>query len=351
MKKYMRNISKKSGKPPGSLMHVGERKRDDVGITIIKYNAEKIEKKSAGLKDLLQLELDEGHKWWIVVDGLHDMEVIRAVGDMFDINKYVMENTMNTAIRPNIEVYGKYSFIVTKKIFVNEAGEIEFEQVSMVVGGNYLITFTENGLDDFENLYARIHEDDARNAEVNFLGYLILDMIVDNYFVVIEEISDKLEEAEAAIIDNPSQLSLQRIHHLKKELLLLHKAIWPQREVISTILRERNIFSKGDMLNSFRDIQEHLFQAVDMIEIFRDMLSNMLDIYLSSTSKRMNEIMKVLTIISTVFMPLAFIAGIYGMNFSYMPELNLKYGYFIILAVMALIAGGMMLFFRKKKWL
>ena len=351
MKRYVRNISLKSGKPPGSLVHVGEKKREDVGITIIKYSSEMVEKKPATLKDLQLLELDQKYKWWIVVDGLHDMNVIRTIGEKFDIGKFVLENVANTVIRPNIEIYSKYSFIVTKKIFLTRAQEIEYEQVSMVIGSNYMITFSENGLDDFENLYSRIQEEDIGNAEVNFLSYLILDMIVDNYFIVIEEISDRMEEAESAIIDNPSHLSLEKIHNLKKELLLLHKAIWPQREVISTILRERNIFSKGDMLDSFRDIQEHLFQAVDMIEVFRDMLSNMLDIYLSSTSRRMNEIMKILTIISTVFIPLTFLAGIYGMNFTYMPELKIKFGYFAVLILMAVIALGMFLFFRKKKWL
>ena len=351
MKRYVGNISLKSGKPPGSLVHVGEKKREDVGITIIKYSSEKAEKKSATLKELLLQDFDEKYKWWIVIDGLHDMNVIRAIGEKFNISKFVLENAANTVIRPNIEIYGKYSFIVTKKIFLAKAGEIEYEQVSMVVGCNYIITFSENGLDDFENLYSRIQEEDTRGAEVNFLSYLILDMIVDNYFIVIEEISDRMETVEATIIDNPSHLSLEQIHILKKELLLLHKAIWPQREVISTILRERNIFSKGDMVDSFRDIQEHLFQAVDMIEVFRDMLSNMLDIYLSSTSRRMNEIMKVLTIISTVFIPLTFLAGVYGMNFSYMPELKMKFGYFAALILMALVAISMLFFFRRKKWL
>ena len=351
IKRYAKNISSKSGRPPGSLVHVGEKKREDVGITIIKYSGEKVEKKPVALKELLLLDFDEKYKWWVVVDGLHDMDVIRKIGEKFNIGKFVLENAANTVIRPNIEIYGKYSFIVTKKIFLTKAGEIEYEQVSMVVGGNYIITFSENGLDDFENLYARIQEEETRNAEVNFLSYLILDMIVDNYFIVIEGISDRMEAVEATIIDNPSHLSLDQIHSLKKELLLLHKAIWPQREVISTILREKNIFSKGDMLDSFRDIQEHLFQAVDMIEVFRDMLSNMLDIYLSSTSRRMNEIMKVLTIISTVFIPLTFLAGVYGMNFSYMPELKVKFGYFAVLIFMALVAAGMLLFFKRKKWL
>ena len=351
MKRYMGKISSKSGKPPGSLVHVGEKKREEVGITIIKYNSDNVEKKSVTLKELLLRDFDQKYKWWIVVDGLHDMNVIRSIGEKFDINKFVLENAVNTVIRPNIEIYTNYTFAVTKKIFLNKAKEIEYEQVSMVVGGNYIITFTENGLDDFENLYARMHEDDTRSSEVNFLSYLILDLVVDNYFIVLEEISDRMEELESSIIDNPSHLSLEKIHSLKKELLLLHKAVWPQREIISTILREKNIFSKGDMLDSYRDIQEHLFQAVDMIEVFRDMLSNMLDIYLSSTSRRMNEIMKILTIISTIFMPLTFLAGIYGMNFSNMPELRMKFGYFAVLILMAIIAAAMLLFFRKKKWL
>lgn len=351
MKRYMGKISSKSGKPPGSLVHVGEKKREEVGITIIKYNSDNVEKKSVTLKELLLRDFDQKYKWWVVVDGLHDMNVIRSIGEKFDINKFVLENAVNTVIRPNIEIYSNYTFAVTKKIFLNKAKEIEYEQVSMVVGGNYIITFTENGLDDFENLYARMHEDDTRSSEVNFLSYLILDLVVDNYFIVLEEISDRMEELESSIIDNPSHLSLEKIHSLKKELLLLHKAVWPQREIISTILREKNIFSKGDMLDSYRDIQEHLFQAVDMIEVFRDMLSNMLDIYLSSTSRRMNEIMKILTIISTIFMPLTFLAGIYGMNFSNMPELRMKFGYFAVLILMAIIAAAMLLFFRKKKWL
>lgn len=351
MKRYVRNISSKSGKPPGSIVHIGERKRDDVGITVIKYSSDRVDKKSVALEELLQIDFDRNHKWWIVVDGLHDMEVITSIGKKFEISRFVLENVANTLIRPNIDIYGRYSFVITKKIFLTGTGEIEYEQVSMVVGCNFIITFSENGLDDFENLYARIQEEDARAAEINYLSYLILDMIVDNYFFVIEKISDRMEEVEATIIDNPSHLSLERIHSLKKELLLLHKAIWPQREVISTILRERNIFSKGEMLDSFRDIQEHLFQAVDMIEVFRDMLSNMLDIYLSSTSRRMNEIMKVLTIISTVFIPLTFLAGVYGMNFSYMPELKMKFGYFAALILMALVAAGMLLFFKRKKWL
>lgn len=350
MKKYVRNISSKIGKPPGSLIHVGERKRDEVGITLIRYDGRSVDKKEITLEELLALETGLQHNWWIVVDGLHDMEIIRSIGNKFEIGRIVLENAVNTVNRPNIEIYSKYSFIVTKKIFLNKNRGIEYEQISMVVGNNFIITFTENGLDDFENLYGRLQEKEFRSQGVGFLSYLIMDMIVDNYFLVVEDISDRMEDAEKDIMDNPGNTALENIHRLKKELLLLHKAVWPQREVISTLLREHNSFSKGEMLENFRDIQEHLFQVVDMIEVFRDMLSNMLDIYLSSTSRRMNEIMKILTIISTVFIPLTFIAGVYGMNFSNMPELTFKYGYLAVLLLMALIALGMVLFFRKKKW-
>lgn len=351
MKKRSAKMSSKSGKPAGTLMHIGERKRDEASVTVIKYNESDVIKKNISLSELLMLEIDNKYKWWIAVDGLHDLDLVEAIGKKFKISRFVLENAVNTAVRPNIEIYKDYSFLITKKIYLGNNKKVEYEQVSMITGHNYLITLTENGLDDFNNIYERLRSEANSSFDINYLSYLILDSIIDNYFFVMEDISDRMEDVETGIIDNPNNEALQNIHLMKKELLLIHKAVWPQREVISTILREHNSFSSGEMHEYFRDVQEHLFQIVDMIEVFRDMLSNMLDVYLSSTSRRMNEIIMILTIISTIFIPITFVAGIYGMNFRYMPELGVKYGYPAALGIMALITIGMIVFFKRKKWM
>jgi len=220
----------------------------------------------------------------------------------------------------------------------------------LILGENFLISFTEAKIDNFEKLYFKVENSNIKKRDVSFVSYLILDHIIENYFITMEEISDKIEEVEKNIISNPDKKSIEVIHNIKNDLLMLHKVVWSQRDSINTMLKERDFIERDELRIYLRDLYDHLFQINDIIEIFRDRLSSMLDIYLSGTSMKMNETMKVLAIISTVFMPLTFIAGIYGMNFAFMPELQMKFGYPVVLLVMALLSFLMIKYFKKNNW-
>jgi magnesium transporter len=294
---------------------------------------------------------------WLNVDGVHQAQVIEEIGTNLDIHPLVMEDILNTSQRPKIEDFDEYIYIVLKMLYWNEEhSEVESEQVSLILGDTYVISFQEGditGKDVFEAVRGRIRGGKSRISKrgADYLLYSLIDAAVDHYFVILEHLGERITDLEEELVTDPTIDTLQLIHNLKRELVFLRKYVWPLREVVSRLEKAETDLLEESTSIYLRDVYDHTIQVIDTIETFREMISGMLDIYLSSISNKMNEVMKVLTIIATVFIPLTFIAGIYGMNFVYMPELQWRFGYFIVLFIMALIFIGMIIYFRRRRWL
>lgn len=352
MHKLSKGRSKKAGMPPGSLIHIGEKKREKPNITLYEYNEEGFEEKEIkNLEDCLT-DIKDSRTRWINVDAVSQAKVIEKIGVHYGLHPLVMEDILNTDQRPKIEDYGDYLYIVAKTLYYNDqANEIISEQESIILGKNYVITFGEKDGGIFHPLEERLRQEIGRirKAGADYLAYCILDLVVDNYFIVLEKISDEIEMAEERLVNHPKPEILKSIHRLKREMLFLHKSVWPLREVIALMERRESPLIKESTEVYLRDVYDHIIQVIDTTETLRDVLSSLLDIYLSSVSNRMNEIMKVLTMISTIFMPLTFIVGLYGMNLK-MPEAGWPFTYPIVWMVMIAITVFMLFFFKKKKW-
>lgn len=346
--------SRKSGLPPGSLIHIGERKTERTKITIMDYDERSFQEKEARTVEECFPFKETATVTWINIDGVHDSEVIAKIGGHFGLHPLILEDIMTTAQRPKMEDMGEYIFIVLRMLsFEGKKKAVLSEQVSIVLGSNFVLSFQESVGDVFDQVRERIRTGKGRLRKMgtDFLAYALVDSVVDNYFVVLEKLGENVEFIEEELVRDPGRRTLQEIHVLKREMIYLRKSVWPLREVISRLERAESALIKESTGIFLRDVYDHTIQVVDTVETYRDMLSGMLDMYLSSVSNRMNEVMKVLTIIATIFIPLTFIAGIYGMNFRYMPELEWRPGYFAILGLMLAIAILMAIFFRKKKWL
>lgn len=280
------------------------------------------------------------------------MDIIEKIGKQFDIHPLVLEDILHTNQRPKIEDFGNYMYIVLKMIYSNENNEINSEQISLIMGENFVISFQEIEGDTFEPVRKRIRSEKSRIRKMgpDYLTYALIDSIVDNYFIILEKIEDKLDLIEDEVVSSPTPDVLRNIHSLKWEMTYLRKSVWPLREVINSMTRtESNLIQESTRIY-LRDLYDHTIQVIDTVETFRDILSGMLDVYLSSINNKMSEVMKFLTIIATIFIPLTFIAGVYGMNFEYMPELEWKWGYHLILSLMFLTVLTMVVYFKKKKW-
>ncbi len=354
----MRNLSrhspKKIGLAPGTVIHVGEQKMTAVQITVIDYDESHLfEKKLADIEESFPFK-DKPSVTWLNIDGLHEVDIIEKIGQHFGIHALVLEDIVHTSQRPKIEDFESYIFIVLKMLeYDNANNEILDEQFSLVMGKNFVITFQENVGDIFDPLRERIRSNNARLRKTNadYLTYAMIDAVVDNYFVILEKLGEKIEDLEDELLSDPSLHTLNQIHQIKRKLITLRKSVWPLREVISSLEREDSpLISKATNI-FIRDIYDHTIRVIETLETYRDMIAGMLDTYLSSVSVKMNEVMKLLTIIATIFIPLTFFAGIYGMNFEYMPELKWRWGYFTMRGLMVLIALGMIFYFRRKKWL
>ena len=354
MPRLIMKRSQKIGLPPGTLVHIGEEKVENTKITILDYDEAQFEEKQAKTIEECFPFKDKPTVTWINIDGIHDVEIIEKLGGQFGLHLLLLEDIVNTEQRPKMEDYGDYIFIVLKMLyFGNKNDEIKAEQVSLVLGSNYVISFQEREGDVFEPVRDRIRKAKGRirKAGADYLAYALLDAVVDNYFTILENVGEKIEDTEQQLTTDPSPKTLQLIHRLKKEMIFLRRSIWPLREVVSGLERCESPLIQESTRAYLRDIYDHTIQIIDTVESSRDMISGMLDIYLSSISNKMNEVMKVLTIFASMFIPLTFIAGIYGMNFAYMPELSWRWGYFAILGVMAIVGISMLLYFRRKKWL
>ncbi|MBE0558305.1 MAG: magnesium/cobalt transporter CorA, partial [Proteobacteria bacterium] len=290
---------------------------------------------------------------WIHIDGLHETRLLEQMGTAFGLHPLILEDILNTEQRPKSEDHSDYLYVVLRLFHEDAGGALEPEQVSIVFGRNWLISLQEKEGKLFDPIRERLRNEKGRlrKAGADYLAHALLDATVDSYFVILDKFGEKIEDLEAVLIGRPSPQTLQAIQALKREIILLRKSAWPLREMIGSLGRSDSPLIREQSALYFRDVYDHAVQVIDTIETYRDMLSGMLDIYLSSISNRMNEVMKVLTIIATIFMPLSFLAGIYGMNFRYLPELEWRWGYFGLWGVMVAIALVMLIAFRRKKWL
>lgn len=349
-----RKRSAKAGMPPGTLVHIGERSDREIKISVIDYGPTSYEEKEIAALNECFYFMDATTSSWIDMAGLHEIELVRKLGDCQGIHPLVLEDILNTEQRPKAEDFGDYLFIVLKMLRLGENAEIATEQVSLILGKNFVISFREGlAADPFAPIRERLREGKGRIRALgaDYLVYSLIDAIVDNYFVVLETLGEQIDDLEAEVVANPGRGTQQQIHRLKRSMIFLRKAVWPLREVIGSLERHDSRLIRPATVVYFRDVYDHTVQVIDTIETFRDMLSGMLDVYLSSISNRTNEVMKVLTVIATIFMPLTFIAGLYGMNFKYMPELDWRWAYPAVLILMALISVGMLIYFKRKKWL
>jgi magnesium transporter len=354
MPRLIKKRSKKAGLAPGTLVHIGEKKTEVPKINIMNYDEIHFQEKETKTVEECFIFKNYPTVTWVNIDGLHQVEILGKLGDCYGLHPLVLEDILNTDQRPKMEDYGEYVYIVVRSLEVNGPNNgIGSEQISLVLGPNFVFSFQEKEGDTFFPIRERIRNGKGRIRKMgaDYLAYTLLDSTVDNYFIILEKLGDKIEFLEDKLVNQPTPETLQTIHDLKREMIFLRKAVWPLREVVGSLERGESSLIQTSTRVYLRDLYDHTIQVIDTIETFRDMVSGMLDIYLSSVSNRLNVVMKVLTVIATIFMPLTFIAGIYGMNFKYMPELEWRWGYPIIWFVLVFIGGSMLIYFKRKKWL
>jgi len=342
------------GLAPGSLVHVGEKKVDKVVIRVLAYNSEElVERKLEKIEDCLEFKDHPNLNFWINVDGLDRVDIIEKLGSYFNIHPLTLEDVLNTRQRPKTEDYDSYIYSVLKMILLDtKTKEITIDQVSIIIGPNYVLSFQEREGDVFEMVRERFKNPASRlrKSGVDYLAYGLIDAVIDNYFLILEHFGDKIEYLEEGLVLHPRPETLKTIQKYKRDMITLRKSIWPLRELINGLQRVESDLIKETTRIYLRDVYDHTIQVIDTVEDFRDILSSMVDIYLSSISFRMNEVMEVLTVIATIFIPLTFISGVYGMNFEYMPELKWRWGYPTVMFGMILLAVSMFVYFKKRKW-
>jgi len=346
--------SVKSGLPPGTLIHVGKQKSDYTKLSLVDYSAtEFVEKELDRFSDYAPFSESDTVSW-INLDGLHNTDLIQEIGDYFKLHPLLLEDVLNTNHRPKMEEFDNCIFITLKMLGLSEKNhKIVSEQISIVIGDNWLISFQEQEGDIFDPLRLRLGEDKGkiRGLKADYLLYRLLDMVVDNYFFVTEHCSEVIEDLEEKVLQASTTNELQQIQSQKRELMRLRKSINPLREAVLSLKKDANDFIGESTLRYLNDVYEHIIQVNDALETQREMVASVMDLYHSEVSNKMNQIMKVLTIIATIFIPLTFVAGIYGMNFDFMPELHWDYGYLYVWIVMVVIIIAMIAYFKKKRWL
>lgn len=355
---YVHHRAQKVGQMPGEVTFVGNAPEEPSQLSVIDYDAERLETSApTSTEDLYPLR-DLPTTSWINLDGVHDTERLQEIGKHFGLHPLVLEDIANTGQRPKVEAQEGYLFAVVKMLSYDaEEQALRAEQVSLAAGPGWLISFQERPGDVFDPVRRRLREGRGRIRRLgsDYLAYALLDVIVDHYFLVLEAFGDQTEALEGAIADDPSPRVQHQLNGLRRDLIFMRRAVWPVRELFLTLERDETFADEGliseEVRPFLRDTYDHAVQVLDILESLRDVLSGLSDLYMSSLSHRMNEVMQVLTIIGTIFIPLTFIAGIYGMNFSYMPELGWHYAYFVALGAMAAIGGLLLLYFQRKGWL
>lgn len=348
-----RKRSTKGGLPPGTPVHIGVPRGDTVRFSLVSFGEEDChEEEFFSIKERLD-HLSEGRTVWITIRGVHQVDRLQELAAAFELHPLVLEDIVNTEQRPKLEDYGSYLFVVLKRLDWSRTHELEAEQISLVLGKGFVLVFQESP----EPLFPRVLEDlrkgtgRLRKNGSDFLAYRLLDSIVDQYFSILEQFGESVEQLEDRVVSGESDDALHAVHRLKRQVIILRKVIWPLREVVSRLGRAESRLVRESTLLYLRDVHDHTVQIMETTEMYRDVLGGLQEIYLSSLSNKLNEAMKVLTMIATLFIPLTFIAGIYGMNFTYMPELEWPWAYPLVLVVMLSIAGGFLVFFRGKGWM
>jgi magnesium transporter len=347
-----KKVSEKAGLPPGTLIHVGEQKLEKVKINLINYNETMIEERELESIDECFPYREKPGITWVNIDGLHDVEIINRVGNHFGIHPLVLEDLLNTEQRTKLDDLEDYLFIVAKMFYFEpDDYRVRYEQISFILWKNLILSFQEDIGDIFDPLRERLRKDRGRVRKMgaDFLMYTLLDSLVDSYYIVLEGINEKVESVEEILLGSPQQNTLHEIHNIKRDLVTLRRSIWPLREIIGRLEKGESCLIDEKTRLFFRDIYDHTILVIENIEICRDIVSGMMELFLSSVSNRMNEVMKMLTVIATIFIPLTFIVGVYGMNFDYMPELHSRWGYPAILIFMAVAGILMLIWFKRKK--
>jgi magnesium transporter len=349
-----RHVNKKVGMPPGSLVYVGNGGPTCTTVSAIDYTeTEVIEKTGITLEECLPLR-DSPSVTWLNFSGLANVEEIRKLGEAFGLHPLVMEDILHVGQRPKLELYDDYVYMVVKMICRGDNGdEVTYEQLSLVLGKHYVLSFQERPGDVFSTIRERIRNNKGRlrKSGSDYLAYSMLDLVVDNYFPALEKLGDRVEGIEEHLSEDPDREVLGEIYILKREVLFLRKSIWPLREVVAALMRQDTELVSPSTYTYLRDVYDHSVQVMDVVETNTDMLSELLDVYMSSVSNRMNEVVKTLTIISTIFIPLTFIVGLFGMNFEFMPEMTNELAYPAVLIGMTAISGVMIYYFRRKGWI
>ncbi|MCF7822624.1 MAG: magnesium/cobalt transporter CorA [Candidatus Marinimicrobia bacterium] len=348
--KYNKNL----GMPPGTLTYIGALPGHDVNISVIDYNQENYQ--SVEIKNIQELQYyrDQPTITWINLDGIHNIEILRELGSLFDIHPLLLEDIVNTNHRPKLDEHDDQIFFTLKMLLEQrDSGSLNTEQVSIIIGKNYVISFQETPQDLFDQVRIRIKNSKGRIRMngVDYLVYALVDAVVDSYFNTVDAIDEQVGLLEDRVLSDPSNADLESIQNLKKQLVTMRRIITPLREALGFLEKSESTLIDPRTRYYFRDVYDHILLVSDFIDASRDILNNVMDTFNSTVSNRMNQIMKVLTIIATIFIPLTFIAGVYGMNFTYMPELNWKWAYPAVLGVMFTVFVGMLVYFRKSKWL
>lgn len=340
------------GAPPGTLHYTGEERTERIRLTLIEYNeSDYFEKEFYDLSDCLS-NVKANMVKWINVDGIHKTEVIETLGKYYSIHPLTMEDIVHVDQRPKFEDYEHYLFTVMKMISYTDV--VNSEQLAILLLENTVISFQEvQGGDAFDIIRNRLRQAKGRIRKLgaDYLAYALMDAVVDYYFTAIEKIGDKIEIIEEDIIENNDKKSLMELYDLKREMIFLRKQVWPMRDMINNLVRSETTLINSTTDIYLRDLSDHVTRIIDTVETYRDLLSGIMDIYLSTNSNKMNEVMKMLTIMSSIFIPVTFIVGVYGMNFDHMPELKTQNGYYIVWAIMIAIIFGLLIYFRRKRWL
>ncbi|MCC6879160.1 MAG: magnesium/cobalt transporter CorA [Rhodocyclaceae bacterium] len=354
MKKTRKLRSQKTGLAPGALVHVGERRTAQTDIALFEYDAAALRETRFASLAASREHVRGPVTLWLNVHGLHEPEVMAEIGRRFGLHPLVLEDILNTDQRPKVDDYGDYLYLVAR-IFEYDAasGTVGSDQVSIVLGADFVLTFQERPTGTFDPLRERLRADkgQVRKLGADYLAYSLLDTVVDRYFSVLEQLTERTEALEDRLLEKATPALLKEIHEIKRESLVMRRAVWPLREVINLLTRADQRFFKAETQPYLRDIYDHTVHVIESLEGIRDLIAGMLDIYLSSVSNRVNLEVRILTVIATLFMPAALIAGIFGMNFRSMPLIADSDGFLVALGMMATIAAIMVTVFWRRRWL
>lgn len=354
VRRLVRDVSRAAGRPPAELVHIGKPRGERVRVVRIDYNAEQWQEREIEPVAAALARRETEGVTWIRIIGLHDLSIVARIGEHFGFHPLLLEDAVNTQQRPKLDDYGDHLFVVLKLLrYDAKNAELEAEQVSIVVAEGLVVSFEETQCREFDVVRDRIMAGAGRSRRsgADYLAYTLLDSVVDGYFLVLDDMGEQIELVEDGLVADANPALLATIHNLKSEVIFLRRTVWPVREVVAAIERSESGLVKPETEAFLRDLYDHTYFVIETVETFREMVSGMFDIYLSAISNRMNQIMQVLTIIATIFIPLTFITGIYGMNFLYMPELGWRFGYPATLLVMVVVALSMVWYFHRKRWI